>query len=289
VKTAASFPIPSNCQTDGKILVFVDEIGTNSAGAFITSGVLRYTSGGVLDSTFGKDGIVVLPTAISAMGSMAVQSNEQIVVAGLSGFDGPAIEVQRLNTNGSIDNTFGTDGLALAVANANRATGAGTGGTDRIEWRHPRSGATGVYRKAAAFPDRASALHFRWGLRYDVWLTRDKHCDCNRRLHGAGRAFDWRDSGSKWRGRCAIHIQRHSGIDSHRRNNHQQRWESEPSAPSVFQPNSDYLFADELFVGEESRAHNSFRPGFPLQVDRSSGCHISEPELPFRGQRGQRH
>jgi hypothetical protein len=31
----------------------------------------------------------------------------------------------------------------------------------------------------------------------------------------------------------------------------------EPSTPSVFQPNGDYLFGTELFVGEESRAHNS--------------------------------
>jgi hypothetical protein len=63
-------------QSNGKILVLVQ------AGDERTE-VLRYTSIGALDATFGSKGISVLPTTFSPVfGSMAIQSNGQIVVGG---------------------------------------------------------------------------------------------------------------------------------------------------------------------------------------------------------------
>jgi len=91
-------------QSTGEILVLVEGITSNE--------VLRYTTEGALDTTFGNSGV-----AITIGGSMSIAANDQIVVAGI-GTDRNnsqiALEVERLNANGSIDTTFGNNGLALA-------------------------------------------------------------------------------------------------------------------------------------------------------------------------------
>jgi len=102
---SAVIPYSIKLQADGKILVLVN------------GSVLRYTSAGSLDPTFGGNGIAVLPTAISTFGSMVVQANGQIVVAGEvtdPANGGAAFGLQRLNSNGGVDTTFGTGGLAVA-------------------------------------------------------------------------------------------------------------------------------------------------------------------------------
>jgi uncharacterized delta-60 repeat protein len=97
-------------QTDGKILVLVVTGGAPAE-------VLRYTSTGTLDATFGSNGIATLPTNISTFGALALQSNGQIVVAGevaAPSNGAAAFGLQRLNTNGTVDRSFGSQGLAIA-------------------------------------------------------------------------------------------------------------------------------------------------------------------------------
>jgi uncharacterized delta-60 repeat protein len=109
----SSFVVPYSVklQANGEILVLVQ------AGDLATV-VLRYTSNGKLDPTFGSHGIAALPTAFSGVfGSMALQSNGQIVVAGevtAPGTGAAAFGVERLNANGGADTTFGSGGLAIA-------------------------------------------------------------------------------------------------------------------------------------------------------------------------------
>ena len=74
--------------------------------------VARYTSSGILDTTFNGNGYsVLLPAGISmSYGSaVAVQPDGKIVVTGnCSGIDGsPDLLVARYNTNGTLDTSFG--------------------------------------------------------------------------------------------------------------------------------------------------------------------------------------
>ena len=59
-----------------------------------------------------------------------------------------------------------------------------------------------------------------------------------------------------------------------------------PSAPSVFQPNGDYLFAGELFVGEESRAHNSSVQVFRFRSTGAANATFPNPNFHFAGSGG---
>ena len=87
-------------QSDGKILVF--------AGS---AAVLRYTTSGALDATFGSNGIAALSTSV--FGSLALQANGKIVMGGVvtSSSGGAELGVERLNPNGTLDTSFGSDGL----------------------------------------------------------------------------------------------------------------------------------------------------------------------------------
>lgn len=95
-------------QSDGKILV---------AGALPTSpgvseaGVVRYTTTGSLDSSFGTGGVVITSGTQAAFG-IALQSDGKIVVAASGTTSTLGIQVIRYNTNGSLDTSFGTGGIA---------------------------------------------------------------------------------------------------------------------------------------------------------------------------------
>ena len=105
-------------QSDGKIVV----AGNSYNGANYDFALVRYNTNGSLDNTFDADGIVL--TAIGTSNdyghSLAIQSDGKIVMAGYSSngikFD---FALLRYNTNGSLDNTFDTDGiLTTSVGNA---------------------------------------------------------------------------------------------------------------------------------------------------------------------------
>ncbi|HEY2587162.1 MAG TPA: hypothetical protein VGI81_15550 [Tepidisphaeraceae bacterium] len=76
--------------------------------------VARLTAAGALDTTFGNGGFTTINTGASssAIGALAVQSDGKIVATGPAG---SGVDVVRLNTDGSLDTTFGTHGIAPAA------------------------------------------------------------------------------------------------------------------------------------------------------------------------------
>jgi uncharacterized delta-60 repeat protein len=99
-------------QSDDKIVV----VGTSDNGSGTSEfAVARFNADGSLDNTFSGDGMVT--TSFSAgddVGSgIAIQSNGRIVVVGTSdnGSGASELAVARLNGDGSLDNTFGGNGM----------------------------------------------------------------------------------------------------------------------------------------------------------------------------------
>jgi len=96
-------------QTDGKILV-----GIQSRINFDRDFVLaRYNTDGILDSTFGTNGIsrTLLPTSNEAIYDIALQNDGKIIAGGtISGVSNDDIAVFRYNSNGTIDTSFATNG-----------------------------------------------------------------------------------------------------------------------------------------------------------------------------------
>ena len=103
-------------QTDGKILVCG---GIPSSTGFPIAAIARYNTDGSVDTTFGTSGITTsltlgVPTAI------ALQADGKIVVAGPAG--GLSVNVARFTSTGTLDTTFGTNGIFTTGLNFN--TGA---------------------------------------------------------------------------------------------------------------------------------------------------------------------
>ena len=107
--TADMLAIDSSGRIDvvgGSILLGVGEIE-----------MARYLPNGTLDSSFGTGGIVkLMPTGASGSGatSIGLQSTGQIVIGTNTTFAPqplPVLTLVRLNTNGSLDTTFGTGGF----------------------------------------------------------------------------------------------------------------------------------------------------------------------------------
>jgi uncharacterized delta-60 repeat protein len=277
-------PYSVKLQSDGKILVLVDVSGTNSSGAFTTTDVLRYTSTGVLDTSFGDKGIAVLPTTVSAMASMAVQSNGQIAVAGLSGFDGPAIEVQRLNTNGTVDTTFGTSGLA--VANAGRGTGPElvvlieSNDDILVAGQLEPIGRGQPFQTVLARFTSGGALDTTFGSQGISIATAVGGCTALAELSTGeilvvnGEAIaQFTSTGSLESTVTGGTIVASAGSQN-------------PSTPSIFEPNGDYLFATQLFVGEESRGHNSSVQVFRFTSTGTADSTFPDPSFHFAGSGG---
>jgi uncharacterized delta-60 repeat protein len=103
---------------------------------YVNFAIARYTTQGVLDNTFGTNGIVVTDVAVGApdvLQSMIVQPDGKIVAAGSSGVNQCLVRYQN---DGSLDNTFGISGkvirpgppavLHLALRNNGKLITAGT-------------------------------------------------------------------------------------------------------------------------------------------------------------------
>ena len=123
-------------QSDGKIVV----VGSSkNPDGSIDFAVVRYNASGSLDTSFGPAGVFgaggLVTTSITGRDSgtaVALQSNGKIVVGGSSFLDTglgqpfkSAVKVVRYNTNGSLDNSFGTGGIASPIpilADGNIAT-----------------------------------------------------------------------------------------------------------------------------------------------------------------------
>lgn len=99
-------------QPDGKVVV-----AGYAFSSTVQFALARYNSDGTLDTSFGTGGKVLtdLPGNINVAKALALQPDGKIVVAGPSG-DGLNNDgvVVRYNADGSLDEEFGTDGVAAA-------------------------------------------------------------------------------------------------------------------------------------------------------------------------------
>jgi uncharacterized delta-60 repeat protein len=96
-------------QSDGKIVV----AGYSYNGSNNDFALVRYTSGGALDSSFGTGGKVTTPIGSSddVGTSMALQPDGKIVVAGYVGtYPNADVALVRYTANGTLDSSFGTGG-----------------------------------------------------------------------------------------------------------------------------------------------------------------------------------
>jgi uncharacterized delta-60 repeat protein len=82
---------------------------TYNTGTETDFGIVRYNSDGSLDNSFGGDGIITTDIGDDDLAlSMIVGANGKIIVGGRSETD---FAVVRYNSDGSLDNSFGGDGI----------------------------------------------------------------------------------------------------------------------------------------------------------------------------------
>ncbi|MBL7818611.1 MAG: T9SS type A sorting domain-containing protein [Saprospiraceae bacterium] len=101
-------------QSDGKILICGYSVVTETTGYNYTSFVYRYNTNGTIDNTFGVNGVA--KQSNSRATSIKLMSNGKMVVGGLI-YDNVSFNpissngIYRYNVNGTLDNTFGTNGV----------------------------------------------------------------------------------------------------------------------------------------------------------------------------------
>ena len=93
-------------QADGKIVV----VGTSYSGTDNDFAIVRYNSDGSLDNSFSGDGkaVIYLTAGNDVAYAVALQSDHKIVV---SGFAIDQVATIRLDQNGDLDATFGSNGI----------------------------------------------------------------------------------------------------------------------------------------------------------------------------------
>ncbi len=109
-------------QKDGKIIAGgYSEVVSQTTDEYDFA-LVRYNTDGSVDKTFGSNGAAVnsIGHKSDEINSVAIQSDGKIVAAGFS--EGNAYEylfaLARYNSNGSLDNSFGTNGITTSVIGA---------------------------------------------------------------------------------------------------------------------------------------------------------------------------
>ena len=104
-------------QSDGKIVLAGYGVTNSQAGGMLT----RLNTDGSLDASFGSGGVAELGFAYFGLFAMAIQSDGKIVVAG--GTDAEQgggytyfAQVARVESNGSLDTSFGSGGITTTTA-----------------------------------------------------------------------------------------------------------------------------------------------------------------------------
>ncbi len=95
-------------QDDGKFILVGYTVNDTYDFALV-----RYNTDGSLDNTFDSDGIVITPIgSIEDLPyAITIQDDEKIIVGGHSKTADDNFALVRYNTNGILDNTFGTEGI----------------------------------------------------------------------------------------------------------------------------------------------------------------------------------
>lgn len=101
-------------QSDGKIIAVGNSNLINAASEVESDiAISRYTKNGVIDNTFGNNGMVTydLSGTYDIANAAYVQSDDKIIVVGYTGLNGSRdFFILRLNSDGSLDNSFGNGG-----------------------------------------------------------------------------------------------------------------------------------------------------------------------------------
>jgi uncharacterized delta-60 repeat protein len=135
-------------QSDGKIVVAGQSKASVQASNNFT--VARYNADGSPDGSFDGDGIVTTPVnSADDFRAITIQPDGKIVAAGQSNFTTYDIVVVRYNSNGSLDNSFDTDGKVITSIGI--STDAANGVTLQRDGKIVVSGAsvTGVTQHSA--------------------------------------------------------------------------------------------------------------------------------------------
>src|SRR3981081_4145556 len=122
--------------------------------ALLTSSTLLMAQAGALDPTFGNGGIATTPNTNTGCGqvvncAMAIQSDGKIVVAGGAAANNgaPELALARYNTNGALDSSFGSGGLAVfAESNGGPAFGVAIQTDGKIITAAPTSLRLDIFR-----------------------------------------------------------------------------------------------------------------------------------------------
>lgn len=117
-------------QSDSKILV----TGTASISGQSYLFIARYTSSGVLDSTFGTSGVTTSLIGTSTSGSaIGLQTSNSIIVVGSAILSGVSkIIVTRFTSSGSVDTSFGSSGVTMIDIAQSRGNGVAIQSNDTI-------------------------------------------------------------------------------------------------------------------------------------------------------------
>jgi len=281
--TATSIPAGVNgivnsilLQGDGKILVYV-------GGA----AVFRYTTNGVLDTSFGSQGIAVLSTPIG--GSLALQTNGQIVIGGVvtPSTGGAELGVERLDTNGTPDTSFGRGGVAV-VGLENRAPNVGTAvivypasaldsGDILVCTTLISAGRHLPYQTALARFTSSGVLDTTFGSEGLSIQTGVNGCTALALLSTGDILVVNTDEVAQFNssGTAESTVTGGTIIATSQ--------SSSTFEASIFDPSGDFLLGGELFVGEESRGHNS-----SAQVQRFSqtGTQVADVTFHYVGSGG---
>jgi uncharacterized delta-60 repeat protein len=128
-------------QKDGKVVVVGRRVSV-SAGTNFDFTAVRYNENGSIDTTFGDNGKVIFPISQSddIATKVLIQKDGKILLAGYSinpNFTSSKITLLRLNSNGSVDLSFGTNGVVRLLENS--PSGAAFNGS-RLEVFETRRG-----------------------------------------------------------------------------------------------------------------------------------------------------
>jgi uncharacterized delta-60 repeat protein len=158
-------------QTDGKIVV-VGSVALSSAD--VNPVIVRYNSDGSLDTSFGESGIVKTPISPGRdyFFAAALQPDGKIVAVGRTApleFSNESFLAVRYNPNGTLDASFGTNGIVTMNRGGSSSVAVQPDGKIVV------AAGSSVFRLNAA--DGSVDTSFADGgfLSYDYNLT----CDCN--------------------------------------------------------------------------------------------------------------
>ncbi len=103
-------------QSDGKIIVAGQAVFFKDGYEFSGFALVRYNSDGNLDNSFNEDGklITIIPNRSNgSASSVLIQPDGKIVAAGITSGTTVNQTIVRYNSDGSLDNTFGNNGVFI--------------------------------------------------------------------------------------------------------------------------------------------------------------------------------